>query len=48
MGRSAPTLILSSTSLLTRTVIPFLQAMQRDEAAHSVSVKCVEPYPVPD
>src|ERR1017187_4742778 len=41
-------LLSSSTSLLTRTVIPFLQVMQRDEAAHSVSVKYVELYPVPD
>jgi hypothetical protein len=40
-------LLASSTSLLTRTVIPFLQVMQRVEAAHAVSMKYIELYPVP-
>jgi len=41
-------LLSSSTSLLTRTVIPFLQVMERDEAAHLVSTKYVELYPLPN
>jgi hypothetical protein len=40
-------LLASSSSLLTRTVIPFLQVMDRSDAAHAVSMKYVELYPVP-
>ena len=40
-------LLASSTSLLTRTVIPFLQVMQRVEAAHAISMKYVDLYPLP-
>ena len=40
-------LLASSTSVVTRTVIPFLQLMGRDEAAHAVSMKYIELYPVP-
>jgi Family of unknown function (DUF6988) len=40
-------LLSSSTSLLTRTAIPFLQVMRRDDAAHAVSMKYIELYPIP-
>jgi hypothetical protein len=38
-------LLSSSTSLLTRTAIPFLQVMRRDDAAQAVSMKYIELYP---
>jgi hypothetical protein len=40
-------LLASSTSLLTRTVIPFLQVMDRSDAAHAVSMRYLELYPLP-
>jgi hypothetical protein len=40
-------LLASSTALLTRTAIPFLNVMQRDHAADAVSLKYIELYPIP-